>query len=707
MSDTSQTQQNQPTSAAESMEYRTEVKQLLDILAHSLYTDREIFLRELISNASDALNRIQFEMLTNADVLDSDAKLAIHLLVDEDDKRLTISDTGIGMTREDLIQNLGTIAHSGAKSFLRSAGDGKGSDGNSNGEMTLHDIIGQFGVGFYSAFMVAAEITVTSRSHHPDGQAWTWQSTGDSTFTLTPSDKQTRGTDIEIKFKADAAEFANKWKLESIIKKHSDYVSFPIYVEKVDQPTDDADAELTDDQSAEQPKAVNRQTALWRQPPSQVKPEEYNEFYRQLTFDFEEPLLHHHLVTDAPVDIRAILYIPSKRERGMFRMNDKDGIKLYSRKILIQENNTELLPEYFRFVEGVVDSEDLPLNVSREMVQSNPILRQMRRSLTGRLQRELKNMAEKEPAKYVTFWNEFGLYLKEGVATQPDSRDALLELLRFHSTKSAQAATAAWEEVEPEAATDVEQADGAEADNANTEGADAPAAQSDSSGLTSLQHYVSRMQSDQNHIYYVLGDSLRAVELSPHLDYFRAHDIEVLYMTDPIDGYMISMLREFEGKTFKNVDDADLDLPQEEEKKDEPEKPVTEGDFEQLVTRVKKVLGDRVTDVRESKQLVNSPCRLVSPQGSPDRDLQRLLRLTQQDYEIPKKMLELNRKHPVIVNLTQILTKNASDPLLDTAIEQLFGNALLLEGSHPNPTEMVKHIQSLMESALAARVQSN
>ncbi|MCB0080931.1 MAG: molecular chaperone HtpG, partial [Caldilineaceae bacterium] len=451
---------------------------------------------------------------------------------------------------------------------------------------------------------------------------------------------------------------------------------------------------------AKQPEPVNRQTALWRQQPSQVKDEEYKEFYRQLTFDFEEPLLYNHLVTDAPVDIRAILYIPSKRERGMFRMNDKDGIKLYSRKILIQESNTDLLPEYFRFVEGVVDSEDLPLNVSREMVQSNPILRQIRRALTSRLQRELKSLADKEPQKYASFWDEFGLFLKEGVATQADSRDALLELLRFHSTKSAAADSAsAWEEVEPETA-----ADGAESENAqtDTESDAAEKAPQSAGGLISLAQYVARMKADQSDIYYVLGDALSSVALSPHLDYFRAHDLEVLYMTDPIDGYMISMLREFDGKPFKNVDDSDLDLPENDEQKDEAEE-ASEGDFARLIARAKNVLGDRVTDVRESKQLVKNPCRLVSPQGSPDRDLQRLLRLTQQDYEIPKKMLELNRKHPVIVHLTQILAKNAADPLLDTAIEQLFGNALLLEGAHPNPTEMVQHIQALMESALAAR----
>ena len=632
------------TAAPESLEYRTEVKQLLDILAHSLYTDREIFLRELVSNASDALNRIQFEQLTNHDVLDHDRELAIHIAVDKEAKTITIADSGIGMNHDELIQNLGTIAHSGAKAFLSTAGEGN--------KASVEEIIGQFGVGFYSVFMIAAEVTVTSRSYRLDDQAWTWQSTGDSRFTLIPAEKSDRGTTIFIQLKEDADEFANNWRLEQIIKKHSDYVSFPIYLQE-----DKAEGEPTE-------KVVNRRTALWRQSAAQVKPEEYKEFYHQLTYDTGDPLLHVHLVADAPVNVRSILFVPAKRDRNLFTGQSDHGLRLYSRKILIQQRNKDLLPEYFRFIEGVVDSEDLPLNVSREMVQSNPVLRQMRRALTNRLFRDLKNLAENDDEKYLTFWHEFGVFMKEGVASDPASHEHLVELLRFQSTKRGEAKP--W---------------------------------------TTLKQYKERMGSEQKAIYYVLGENLKSVERSPHLDYFRANNIEVLYLIDPIDGFMTSMLRDYDGTPLKNVDDAGLDLPKSEEEKkaDEAKPSVAQDEFERLVERTKNVLGDRVTDVRESKQLVNSPCRLVSPEDSFDRDLQRIRRLTEQNYELPRKMLELNRRHPMVVNLAQLVTKGNADGIVDAAISQLFDNALLLEGISPNPADMVERIQTLMETAVAAR----
>jgi molecular chaperone HtpG len=581
------------TPQTESLEYRTEVKQLLDILAHSLYTDREIFLRELISNASDALNRIQFELLTNHDLLDPDRELAIHINADTEAKTLTIADSGIGMNHDELVQNLGTIAHSGAKTFMQNASAGK---------TTLDEIIGQFGVGFYSAFMVAAEVTVTSRSYRLDDQAWTWASTGDSRFTLTPAEKAERGTTITIKLKDDADEFANSWRIEQIIKKHSDYVSFPIYVKGSDG----------------NEKVANRQTALWRQSPSKVKSEEYDEFYKQLTFDSQAPLAHIHMQADAPVNLRAILFLPTKRERGMMHLNTDHGLRLYSRKILIQERNKDLLPEYMRFIDGVVDSEDLPLNVSREMVQSNPVLRQMRKALTNRVFKELKSLADEGGEKYLGFWHEFGPFLKEGVATDHASHESLLELLRFHSTKAADETT--W---------------------------------------VTLKQYVERMGSEQKAIYYVLGEDMKSVARSPHLDYFRANDLEVLYLTDPIDGYMTTMLREYEGKSLQNVDDAGLELPKSKTEEEDKPSGASSEEFDRVVERFKTVLGDRVTDVRESKQLVNSPCRLVSPENSFDRDLQRIRRLTEQNYEIPKKMLEVNRNHPLIVNLAQKLTQAA------------------------------------------------
>lgn len=645
---------NQP----ESLEYRTEVKQLLDILAHSLYTDREIFLRELISNASDALNRLQFEMLTNQDVVDHDAELAIWIEADAEAKTLTLRDSGIGMNREELIANLGTIAHSGAKNFLQNAGQGQN---------TLEEIIGQFGVGFYSVFMVAEEVRVVSRSYRAEDHAWVWTSRGDSSFTLEAAGDAPRGTSIHIKLKEDADEFANDWRIEQIVKKHSDYVSFPIYlIEKEEEKGIEVEeGKVKESKEAKAPRMINRRTAIWRQSPSKVQAEEYNDFYKQLTFDSNEPLLHVHMVADAPVNVRAMLFLPSKRERSMLQMRPEQGLRLYSRKILIQNHNKDLLPDHYRFVDGVVDSDDLPLNVSREMVQSNPVMRQLKRALTNRLNRALKEMADEQPEKYVNFWEEFGVFVKEGVATDHANQEALVELLRFRSSKS----DGKW---------------------------------------ISLSDYVGRMKPDQAAIYYVLGEDLKSAARSPHLDYFRKHQIEVLYLVDPIDGWAMAMLREANGKPLRNIDDAGLELPQEETPAaDESTPALDQSAFEQLIARAVQVLGDKVRSVQEGKQLVDSPVRLVSPADSFDRDIQRVLRLTEEGYETPKKLLELNRRHPMIVNLGQMVARNSDDPLVDAAILQLFDNALLLEGLHANPVDMVERIQMLMAEAVAARAKGD
>lgn len=618
----------------EALEYRTEVKQLLDILAHSLYTDREIFLRELISNASDALNRIQFEMLTNHDVVDPDAELAITITVDDEARLITISDTGIGMNREELVENLGTIAHSGARTFLQNAGQS---------QSALEEIIGQFGVGFYSVFMVAEEVTVVSRSARPQDRAAQWQSTGDSRFTLADADKSTRGTDIRIRLKEDAAEFASTWRVESIIKRHSDYVSFPIYVKGKEG----------------EPKVANRRTALWRQSPSKVEAAEYAEFYKQLTFDDAAPLLHVHIVADAPANVRSILFVPARRERSSLRLRPEYGLRLYSRKILIQEHNKELLPEYLRFIEGVVDSEDLPLNVSRETVQSNPVTRQLRKALTNRLLKDLKNLAEQDAARYATFWSEFGVFIKEGVASDYANREALQELLRFYSTHT---------------------------------GAD---------DWTTLKEYIARMQPDQKAIYYILGDSLKSVTRSPHLDYFRKHNIEVLYLTDFIDGYMVSQLRQVEDKPLQNVDAADLDLPKDSEAAADAAEDVSQDAFEQLLARAKQVLGERVREVCEGKMLIDSPARLVSPEDEFARELQYVRRVIEEDYVAPAKTLELNRRHPIVVNLARLVSEDAANPLIDPSLEQLFDNLQLLDGAYQGSVaDMVERIQTLMGAAL-------
>ncbi|HOT91472.1 MAG TPA: molecular chaperone HtpG [Anaerolineae bacterium] len=617
----------------ESLEFKAEVQQLLHILSHSLYTEREIFLRELISNASDALNRVQFEMLTNHNVLDPDAELAIRIDFDAEAKTLTVSDTGIGMTREELIENLGTIAHSGAMAFLKKL----------EAEQRLGDIIGQFGVGFYSVFMVADKVTVTSRSYLPEAQAWTWSSCGDNTYTISPAEKKERGTTIEIALKEDAAEFASEWRLEQIIKKHSNYISFPIYVKD---------------------KIVNQQTALWRKSPNEITAEEYAEFYRQLTLDYEKPLLHLHIVTDAPVDIRSVLYVPRSREHGIFRLRTDYGLRLYSRKVLIQENNKDMLPEYLRFIEGVVDSADIPLNVARESVQSSRAMGHIKKALRGRVLKALKELGDEKPDDYKIFWEAFGAFIKEGVATDFGGRDDLLPLLRFPTSKS-------------------------------------------NGALIALSEYVARMREGQTAIYYILGDDLNTVARSPHLDAFKARDLEVLYLVDPLDAFMVQSLREYEGKPLKNVDDPDLQLPDvaEDQSDRETAAELPAEVFGKLLLRFKNVLGERIKDVRESKVLKDSPCRLVSPDSGPEREMQRVRRLIEQDYEVPLKIIEINRSHPLIQNLARLVETQFANPLIDTTIEQLYENLLLLEGLHPNPAQMVPRIQTLLEQAVATSAQ--
>ncbi|MGQ0601398.1 MAG: molecular chaperone HtpG [Anaerolineales bacterium] len=607
----------------ETIAFRAEIRQLLDILIHSLYTERDIFLRELISNASDALHRLQFEMLTNRDVLNPDAELRISLQADAKSRTLTISDTGVGMTREELEQNLGTIAHSGAKQFMQSLAEGK----------KVADLIGQFGVGFYSVFMVAEEVRVTSRSWQPDADAWTWVCAGDDTFTLEPATKETRGTDIVVKLKEDAAEFAEPWKLEQIIHKHSDFVSFPIYLGE---------------------KTVNRQTPLWRQPKSEITDEAANDFFKHLTLDFEAPLLRAHLSTDSPVQIYALLFVPARPEPGMLGLRKEPGLKLYSRKVLIQEYAKDLLPNFLRFMQGAVESEDLPLNVSRETVQSNKVLERIRNAVTHKVVESFKELAAKDAEAYAKFWKTYGPFIKEGMAADPPSRDKLKPLLRFTTSQT----------LEGE--------------------------------LTSLAQYTGRMQPEQREIYYLLADDAATAARSPHLDYFRKQKLEVLFLTDPLDSFMLAGLQNYEGFALKNAASGDL-----ETKVDADAETVKLGELEPLIERFKLQLGERVTDVRVSERLVDSPLRLVAPPDSRDAEMDRVRRMLEKDYAVPKRIVELNPRHVLVRGLTARLTAGDADDLVKDAIEQLYANALLLEGLHPNPAEMVGRIQALMEKAVA------
>jgi molecular chaperone HtpG len=638
-------------------EFRAEIQQLLHILVHSLYTEREIFVRELISNAADALNRIQFEMLTNRDVLDPDVELGICLSVDEESKTLTVADTGIGMTREEMIENLGTIAQSGAAAFVKRLQEARAAqEEQPEGAEALPtlEVIGQFGVGFYSAFMVAKRVRVVSRSWRPDAEAVEWVSDGSATYSIGPADKSDRGTEVIVELNEDAGEFAQPWRLEQIVKRHSDFVGFPITIKSSAQETQDSDL---------QDRVINRQVPLWREQPSQIEQDAYDEFYKHLTQDPEAPLLASHMVVDIPVDLHSVLYIPARRQRSALDPRADYGLRLYARGVLIQANNKDLLPGYLRFVEGVVESEDLPLNVSRETVQRNPAARRIQRALLGRFVKDLKELAQSDPAKYAQFWSEFGAFIKEGVATDLANKDDLLPLLRFHSSKTAE------------------------------------------DEWVSLAEYMERAGEEQPDIYYLVGEDLETILRSPHLDYFRAHDIEVLMLVDPIDSFMVAALTEYEDKALRNIDDASLELPEtetEEEQEAEDEvdaSAVPDDQFGPLVARLMTTLGQRVTQVRESRVLREHPCRLVTPEGQPGREMLRVYKLLNQEYEIPAKILEINRRHPLIRNLAQRVAQRANDPVIEATIEQMYENQLLVEGLHPNPSAMVPRLQKLMEAA--------
>ena len=609
---------------AQSYHFKAETKQLLNILIHSLYKDREVFLRELLSNASDALNRLRFEMVTNQDVLDPKAELCIRITADKEARTLTIQDTGIGMTRDEIIENLGTIAQSGARKFLEAAQEKKGD---------LTQVIGQFGVGFYSVFMVAEWVRVTSRSYKPRAKAVSWYATGDDNYQISPAEMNERGTKIEIKLKEDAAEFAEEYRLKNIIHKHSEYVGFPIYV-------------------GEEKESVNKQTSIWRTSRQEVTEEQYKDFYKQVTLDFEDPLLHVHVITDAPVQLYALLYVPGKSERGIFALRKEDGLKLYSRNILIDEYNKDLLPEHLRFVQGVVDSEDLPLNVSRETVQATGMMARLKKVVTGQIMKELETLAKNDAEKYKTFWEEFGSYLKQGVASNPMEAESINPLLRFKTN------------LHPDT-------------------------------WSSLDDYVGRMQPEQKLIYFIVGDDPKSILRSPHLDYFQSQGTEVLLLTEPMDSFMLMGLHKYKDYELKNVAQAEIpDKPKEEAEKEQ----IPESDFSKLIERFKQVLGERVTDVRASHRLSQSVARLADPDGALNPELQRVYKFLGKEYEVPKKILELNPSHEI---LKKLLTLDENSELQTLIIEQIYDSALLVEGLHPDPSSMAPRVQQIIEAALS------
>jgi molecular chaperone HtpG len=624
MSPSDSVQMNQPVA------FKAETRQLLQILIHSLYTEREVFLRELISNASDALTRVNYQMLTNHDVLDPAVELAIWITADPEKHTLTIRDTGIGMTADELVENLGTIAHSGAKAFIEAA---QSADGNTK----ISDIIGQFGVGFYSAFMVADSIRVVSHSSSKETPAVAWISTGNDTYSLEPADKVDRGTEIIIQLKEDATEFAQDHRLREVIKKHSDYIPFPIYL-------------------GEKKEQVNQQSALWRRQPRQMEAKEYEEFYKQMTLDIEPPIVYTHMAVDAPVQMYAVLFIPTNSDRNIFSLRKQEGLKLYAHNVLIQEYCKDLLPEYLRYVQGVVDSEDLPLNISRESVQSNRVMAQLKKLVTNKLIDTLKTLGKDDVAKYEEFWKAYGRAVKEGVASDLENHEALIPLIRFHTVNQ----PLKW---------------------------------------VSFDDYVLAMKPNQKKIYYIMGDDERSVLHSPHLEAYRKGEYDVLLMTDPLDAFMLLRVHKFSDFELVNVAS---EIPETEKKEEDaqtetPPASMPDEEVRSVIDRIKAQLGERVSEVKTTDRLVSSPARLVDPEGTLNPELQRVYRMLDKKFEVPQKVLEINPRHPIIQRLASL---PADSPVNELVIEQVYEDALLIEGLHPDPASMIDRIQKIMEKAL-------
>lgn len=607
----------------ETKEFQTEVKQMLDIVINSLYTNKEIFLRELISNASDALEKVRYAKLTNQDILDPSIPLEITIQANEKENTLTITDTGVGMTKEELVENLGTIAHSGSKSFLKHLDET---------EQKNLDIIGQFGVGFYSAFMVAEKVTLYTRSYKPNSASLIWKSGGTGTYTIEETQDLKRGTKIVLHLKKDASEYTKEYTIKSIIKRYSSFIQFPILVNG---------------------EKVNTIEAIWTKNKNEISDEEYNEFYKYQANAFDEPLLKLHFSADAPLAINALLFIPKENlERWGFGKLDP-GVNLYCRKILIQQEAESILPKWLRFVKGVVDSEELPLNISRETMQDNALVAKIRKVITKRFLKFLHEQSKNDPEKYSAFWQQFGIFIKEGLVTDYEYKDELTQLLRFESSKT-----------EP-------------------------------GKLISLQEYVERMPSKQKQIYYINGMRREIVEASPYLEAFKVREIEVLYTYDPVDDYVLTTVNEFGGKKLVSADQENIDLPETEEEAGE-ELPAEE--LPVFKAWLKQTLGEKVSEVKTSKRLTTSPAMVLNPEGMTNNMLKMMHIMNPDQKNNTPRILAINPKHEIIKGINEL--RKQSDPFAEVAAWQLLDTALLSAGLLTDPSATVQRMNKILEKAL-------
>ncbi len=624
----------------ETLGFQTEVKQLLHLMIHSLYSNKEIFLRELVSNASDAEDKLRFEALSKPELYENDPDLKIWIDFDKDAKTITIRDNGIGMSRDEVITNLGTIAKSGTADFLsRLSGDQK-KDAK---------LIGQFGVGFYSAFIVADRVEVfTRRAGAPQDQGVRWESQGEGDFTIETISHAPRGTSIVLHLKTDELEFADNWRLRSLIKKYSDHISFPVVMKAEAPASDDKDKQ----DEAPQEETVNEATALWTLPRTEVKDEEYKEFYKHISHDWADPLTWSHNKVEGKLEYTSLLYVPSRAPFDLWHREAPRGLKLYIQRVFIMDDAEQFLPLYLRFIKGVVDSNDLSLNVSREILQNDRAVESMRGALTKRVLDMLGKLAKDEPEKYQNFWKEFGNVLKEGPAEDYSNREKIAKLLRFASTHTGTA--------------DQNQ---------------------------SLDDYVGRMKEGQDKIYFIAAENFQAAINSPHMEIFRKKGIEVLVMYDRIDEWLMSHLNEFDGKKFQDVAKGTLDLGKVEDEAEKQQHEKQAKEFEGLVARIKEQLKDRVEDVRVTHRLTDSPTCLVVNEDDMGAQMRRIMEAAGQKLPESKPILEINPEHPLLQRLDQ----ESNEARFSDLTWILFDQASLAGGdSLKDPASYVNRLNKLL-----------
>ncbi len=628
--------------AVEKMEFKTEVKELLDLMIHSLYSHKEIFLRELISNASDAIDKARYESLTNKDILANTGEWKIKISVDKKAGTLTMSDNGMGMTREEAVTELGTIAHSGTKEFLRALQGASQKD--------RPGLIGQFGVGFYSAFMVTDKVTVLSRKATENTKkAIKWESTADGSFTIDDAEKDRAGTDVILHMKSEEKEYLDEWKIREIVRKYSDYIEHPVAMDVEREKEDPADKDKRVKVVEEE--ILNARKAIWLKDQSEISAEEYNDFYKHLSHDFTDPAKVIHFKAEGTSEFTSLLYLPAKAPYGILYRDYKIGPMLYVKRVQIMDHCDQLLPEYLRFVKGVVDSSDLPLNVSRELLQSNKHIEVMKKNIIKKVLDTLEAMKKNEYDAYVKFHKEFGRVLKEGIHFDFTRREQIADLLLFQSTRT------------------------------------------ESGKYTTLDDYVKNMPLSQPEIYYIYGRPDENILQSPYLEAFRERGFEVLIMTDDIDDVIMGGLQEYKGKKIKSVVKGDISL----DKTDQAAKDRSKEKFEKLLARIKEQLKDEVKDVRVSGRLKDSACCLVADEGGLDPQMEKLLQSMGQEVPSQKRILEINPSHQIFEAMNGFVEKGGKDDVLKEYIDLLYNQALLLEGSKlKDPAGFAKAMAKLM-----------